>query len=103
MWHLSGERETGRGSERGVARCPGAAVARGRIAEPAHPGIRRTDGENRRGSVPGSGLAQTGEGGGNPDRADLCPDDRRSVSIPKESRGRLFSGVATWPQELWGE
>jgi transposase len=23
-----------------------------------------------------SGLAQTGEGGGNTDRADLCPDDR---------------------------
>src|SRR6266850_781304 len=103
MWHVSGERETGRGSERGVARCPGAALARGRIAERAHQGVRRTDGENRQGSVPGSGLAQAGEGGGNPDRTDVCPDDRRPVSIRKESRGRLFSGVATWPEKLRGE
>src|SRR5258708_5048750 len=103
MWHVSGERETGRGSERGVARCPGAALARGRIAERAHPGVRRTDGENRQGSVPGSGLAPAGEGCGNADRADLYPADRRPVSIPEESPGRLFSGVATWPEELRGE
>ena len=103
MWHVSGERETGRGSERGVARCPGAALARGRIAERAHPGVRRTDGENRQGSVPGSVLAPAGEGCGNADFSDLCPDDRRPISVPKESRGRLFSGFTTWPQELWGE
>ena len=63
-------------------------------------GIRRTDRENRQGSVPGSVLAQAGEGCRNADRADLCSDDRGSVSIPEEPRGRLFSGVATWPQEL---
>src|SRR5712671_914806 len=28
VWHAAGERETGRGSERGVARCPGAALRR---------------------------------------------------------------------------
>src|SRR6266403_1940816 len=86
MWHVSGERETGRGSERGVARCPGAALARGRIAERAHQGVRRTDGENRQGSVPGSVLAPAGVGCGNADRVDLYSDDRRPVSIPK-SRG----------------
>src|SRR6266481_9294828 len=99
VWHLSGERETGRGSERGVARCPGAAVARGRIAERAHPGVRRTDGENRQGSVPGSVLAEASEGGGNADRTDLCPDDRGPVSIPEEPCGRLFSGATTWPEK----
>src|ERR1700676_1862168 len=103
MWHVSGERETGRGSERRVARCPGAALERGRIAERAHQGVRQTEGENPKGREPGSGLAQASEGGGNPDRTDVCPHDRGSVSIPKESRGRLFSGVATWPEELWGE
>src|ERR1700720_3711150 len=100
MWHVSGERETGRGSERGVARCPGAALERGRIAERAHQGVRRTDGENRQGSVPGSGLAQASEGCRNADRADLCADHRRPTPVSEESRGRLFSGVATWPEEL---
>src|SRR6266481_563092 len=100
VWHLSGERETGRGSERGVARCPGAAVARGRIAERAHPGIRRADGENRQGSVPGSVLAEASEGCRNADRADVCPDDRRPTPVSEESRGRLFSGVEAWPEEL---
>src|SRR5271156_5783011 len=106
MWHVSGERERGGRSERGITRCAGAALAalaRGRIAERAHPGVRRTDGENRPGSVPGSVRAPAGEGCRNADRADLYPDDRRPVSIPKESRGRLFSGVAAWPPELRGE
>src|SRR5260370_23047453 len=103
MWHVSGERETGRGSERGVARCPGAALARGRIAERTHQGVRRTDGENRQGSVPASVLAPAGEGCGNADRSDLCPDDRGSVSVPEKSRGRLFSGARTRPEELWGK
>src|ERR1700676_5180848 len=103
MWHVSGERETGRGIERGVARCPGAALERGRIAERADQGVRRTDGENRQGSVPGSSLAPAGEGCRNADRSDLCPDDRGSVSVPEESPGRLFSGATTWPEELRGE
>src|SRR5712691_8345196 len=103
MWHVSGERETGGGIERGVARCFGTAIERGRIAERAHPGVRRADGENRQGSVPASVLAQAGEGGGNTDRADVCPDDRGPASVCEESRGRLFSGVTTWPQELRGE
>src|SRR6476661_10197039 len=51
VWHTAGERKTGRGIERGVARCPGAAFARGPIAERAHPRVRPTDGENRQGSV----------------------------------------------------
>src|ERR1700720_322143 len=100
MWHVSGDRETGRRSERGVARCPGAALARSRIAERTHQGVRRTDEENRRGELPTSRVAQTGEGSRNADRPDLCPDDRGPVSIPKESRGRLFSGVTTWPQQF---
>src|SRR5467141_2445439 len=103
MWHVSGERETGRGIERGVARCFGTAIERGRIAERAHPGVRRANGENRQGSVPGSVLAPAGEGCGNTDRSDVCPDDRGPVSVSEESPGRLFSGVTTWPQELWGE
>src|SRR5580765_7703477 len=31
------------------------------------------------------------------------PDDRGPVSVPEEPRGRLFSGVATWPEKLRGE
>src|SRR6202048_2531925 len=103
MWNLSGERETGRGRERGVARCSRAVAQRGRIAERAHPGIRRANGENRQGRVPGSVLAPAGEGCRNADRADVCPDDRGPVSVPEESRGRLFSGATTWPEELRGE
>ena len=33
----------------------------------------------------------------------LCPDDRGPLSVCEESRGRLFSGITTWPQELRGE
>src|SRR5260370_333293 len=76
---------------------------RNRNAERARQGIRRTDGENRQGSVPGSVFAQAGEGRGNTDRSDVCPDDRGPVPVSEESPGRLFSGVTTWPQELWGE
>src|SRR6266436_5407146 len=100
VWHLSGEREAGGGIERGVARGSGAAAERNRIAERAHQAIRRTDGENRQGSLPGSVFAQAGEGRGNTDRSDLCPDDRGPASVCEESPGRLFSGVTTWPQEL---
>src|ERR1700674_1155587 len=59
--------------------------------------------KNRQASVPGSVLTQAGEGRGNTDRSDLCPDDRGPVSVFEESPDRLFSGVTTWPQELWGE
>jgi transposase len=52
------------------------------------------DGENRQGELPASRTAQTGEGGRNADRADVCPDAGRSAAVPEESRGRLFSGVA---------
>jgi hypothetical protein len=48
-------------------------------------------------------LAPAGEGCRNTDRLNLCADDRRSISICEESRGGLFSGVKTWPQELRGE
>jgi len=34
--------------------------------------------------------------GWNTDCADVCPDPGRSAAIPKESRGRLFSRVASW-------
>src|SRR6266436_1254149 len=86
-----------------VAGGSGAVAQTSRIAERAHPGIRRADGENRQGSVPGSVLAQAGEGRGNTDRADVCADDRRPTPVSEKSRGRLFSGVATWPKELRGE
>src|SRR5882724_4961927 len=66
----------------------------------AHQGIRGPDGENRQGELPASRAAQTGEGGRNADRADVCPDSGRSISLPKESRGRLFSRVAPWAQGL---
>ena len=53
--------------------------------------------------LPASVLAQAGEGCRNADRADVCPDDRRPTPVFEESRGRLFSGVKTWTQELWEE
>src|SRR6267142_2843371 len=96
VWHGAGEPGAGRGIECGVARGPRAAVGRSRIAERAHQGIRRADGANRQGELPASRAAQTGEGGRNADRADVCPDSGRSVWLPKESRGRLFSRVAPW-------
>jgi hypothetical protein len=95
------EPEVSRGIKHRVARGSGAAAPRNRITERAHPGVRRADGENRPEGVPGSVLAQAGEGCGNPDRADLCPDDRGPVSLREESRGGLFSGIKTWTQELW--
>jgi hypothetical protein len=45
-------------------------------------------------------LLPAGEGRWSADRADVCPDDRGSVSVPEKSRGRLFSGVKTWPKRL---
>src|SRR5467141_4766994 len=89
--------------ERRIEGCSGAVAQRNRIAERAHQGIRRTDGEDRQRSAPGSVLTQAGEGCRNTDRADVCPDDRRPTPVSEESRGRLFSGVATWPEELRGE
>src|SRR5580700_3199622 len=95
-----GEPGARRWIERRVAGCSRTVAQRNRIAERAHQGIRRTDGENRQGSIPGSVLAPAGEGCGNTDRADVCPDDRGSVSVPEKSRGRLFSRVKTWPKRL---
>src|SRR5256884_5994845 len=86
--------------ERGVARGHRAAAQRNRIIERAHQGIRRTDGENRQGELPARRTAQTGEGGRNADRADVCPDPRRPASVPEESRGGLFSRLTTWAQGL---
>src|SRR6202162_5689019 len=100
MWHAASERGAGRGIERGVARGSGAVAQRNRIAERAHQGIRSADGENRQGELHASRAAQTGEGGRNTDRADVCPDPRRPKSVPEESRGRLFSRVTTWAQGL---
>ena len=77
-----------------------AAAQRNRIVERAHPGIRRTDGENRQGELPARRTTQTGEGGRNANRADVCADPGRSASVREESRGRLFSGVAPWAQGL---
>ena len=54
----------------------------------------------RQGELPASRAAQTGEGGRNADRADVCSDSRRPASVRKESRGRLFSRVKTWAQGL---
>src|SRR6266550_3278134 len=103
VWHAASESGAGRGIERGVARGSGAVAARSRIAERAHPAIRRTDGENRQGELPASRAAQTGEGGRDADRADVCADLGRSASVPEESRRRLFSGVAPWAQGLRNE
>src|ERR1700721_2379391 len=80
----------------GITRRAGAPLARGRIAERAHQGVRRTDGENRPGSVPGSVLAQAGEGCRNADRADLYSDDRGPVSVREKPGGGRFSGVKPW-------
>jgi transposase len=64
------------------------------------PGIRGARGENRQGELPASRTAQTGEGGRNADRSDLCSDPGRSASVPEESRGRRFSRVVPWAQGL---
>jgi hypothetical protein len=40
------------------------------------------------------------EGGRNPDRVDVRPDGGRPASAPAEPRRGMFSGVATWTQEL---
>src|SRR5260370_22205248 len=63
-------------------------------------GREREDGKS---GAPGSVLTHAGEGCRNADRADVCADDRRPIPVSEESRGRLFSGVATWPEELRGE
>src|SRR4029077_15893206 len=101
--HTAGEPGAGRGIARGVARGSGTAAPRSRITERAHPGIRGADGENRQGKLPTRRTAQTGEGSRNADRADVCADAGRSASLPEESRGRLFSGVAPRTQGLRGE
>src|SRR6476660_128715 len=59
--------------------------------------------ENRQEELPTRRTAQTGEGSRNADRADVCADAGRSASLPEESRGRLFSGVAPRTQGLRGE
>src|ERR1700678_1291250 len=100
VWHAASEPGAGRGIGNGFARGAGAAAPRSRIVERAHPGIRGTDGENRQGELPASRVAQTGEGGRNADRADVCADPGRSASLPQESRRGLFSGVAPWAQRL---
>src|SRR6267378_6979496 len=100
VWHAAGEPGTGRGIARGVARGSGAAAQRNRITERAHPGIRGAGGENCQGELPASRTAQTGEGGRNTNRADVCPDAGRSAAVPEESRGRLFSWVAPRAQGL---
>ncbi len=48
-------------------------------------------------------LASRVRGRRNADRSDLCPDDRGPLPVCEESRGRLLSGITTWPQELRGE
>src|ERR1700686_4544894 len=100
VWHAAGEPGAGRGLEHRVAGGSGAVAQRNRIAERGHQGIRRADGENRQGSVPGSVLAQASEGCRNADRADVCANHRRPTPVSEESRGRLFSGAETWPEEL---
>jgi len=45
-------------------------------------------------------LLQQVKGVGTQIALTYCPDYRGPVSVPEESRGRLFSRVTTWPQEL---
>src|SRR5215471_15954368 len=82
----------------GLARGSGAAAQGNRITERAHPGIRAADGENRQRELPANRTTQTGERGRNANRADVYADPGRSTSLRKESRGRLFSAVASWAQ-----
>jgi len=51
-------------------------------------------------SYPQVELLKQVKGGRDADRADVCADLGRSASVPKESRGGLFSGVAPWAQGL---
>src|SRR2546430_4770391 len=53
--------------------------------------------------LPARRTAQTGEGGRNTDRADVCPDPRRPAAVPEESRGGLFSWVTTRSEEHTSE
>ena len=75
----------------GLARGSGAAAQGNRITERAHPGIGQRE-------LPANRTTQTGERGRNANRADVYADPGRSTSLRKESRGRLFSAVASWAQ-----
>ena len=75
-------------------------LARNRIAERAHRGIRSADRTDRHGSASRSGSAETSEGCGNTDRVDLRADSGRSTPISAQPRCGMFSGAASWAQEL---
>src|SRR5262249_37810948 len=71
-----------------------------RIVERTNKGIRSADRKTSQGDVSGDRAARTSERGRRPNRADLCADDRRPTSIPKEPRRRMLCGAATWAEEL---
>ena len=93
QWLKMGPEMTGRGITRGVARGSGAAAQRNRITERAHPGIRGADGENRQGELPSSRTTQTGEGGRNANRADVCSELDDPHRFPKSREVGCFLGL----------
>src|SRR5215510_9455165 len=101
MWHATNKPRVRRWTKHGVARSSGAVVSRDRIVERTNKGIRSADRKNSQGYVSGDGTAQTSERARRPNRADLCADNRRPASIPKEPRRRMLCGVTTWAEELW--
>src|SRR5262247_1386865 len=100
MWHATNKPRVRRWTKHGVARSSGAVVSRDRIVERTDKGIRSPDRKNSQRNVSGNTASQTGKGGRRANRADLCADDRRPTSIPKEPRGRMLCGVATRAEEL---
>jgi Transposase len=101
MRHGTDESGQFRGAEPGIARCVGSSVARDRIAERAHRGIPSSDRTDRQGSSSGSGAAQTSERRGDADCVDVRFHSGRSTPISSQSRRGMFSGTASWAQELW--
>ena len=104
VWHAAGEPGAGRCIEHGLARGPGAAVEGSRIAERAHRGIRPTDRDKSpKKCIREVALLKQVKGVGTQIALTYVLTIEDPYRFREESRGGLFSGVATRPQELWAE
>ena len=95
--------EKARQSESGAASGTGTIARRHRIAEPADLRIQPADREDRQGKLSASGAAETGEGSGNADRADLHADAGGSATFSQEPRRGLLRWAAAGTAELGAE
>lgn len=100
MWHPENESGYGQRTEPGVEGCLGSAVRRNRIVKRADRGIRPADRANRQGSLSPGCPTQTGEGSRDTHCFDLRSDSGRPTPISPKPGCGMFSGVASWAQEL---